>query len=305
MAIPPQAVQDRRCNLHDWSSLRSELMFAFDQPISSGSTDAAGVRENDFSAWLVRSGSVHVRSDADECKAEAGQWLICYGKKIHQRFAPKTHILSMRILQSWPDGSPLFSGNTLHLLNAKKYPRLERLALPLLKMVETITLNESYEKDPRETFLWRTRLDYVSYIKYERQLLAWLAELAQSLLMEGSSMHVPGKIDPRLSKAFHLLDSVSPGQSFPEAGLCRATGLSIGRLNRLFVQAYGFTTLAYWEQRRIERARQVMNLPSIQIKEVASELGFVQLSHFSAWFKRHCGKSPRAYRQTLKPGNNL
>ena len=117
---------------------------------------------------------------------------------------------------------------------------------------------------------------------------------------EGAAMHVPGSNDPRLASVFQVVDARSPSDPFPEASVCRASGLSIGRLNRLCVQAYGFTVHAYWERRRVQRARQALEVPAIRVKEVASELGFVQLSHFSAWFKRHAGASPRAYRQSLK-----
>ena len=73
------------------------------------------------------------------------------------------------------------------------------------------------------------------------------------------------------------------------------SGLSTSRLDRLCAQTYGFTTHQYWDRRRLERAKMLLAAYATPIKQVAFKLGFLQLSHFSAWFKRHTGTSPRAF----------
>lgn len=288
-----------KCNLHDWASLRSELLFIYDRVIPPGSGRSRGSREGDFSAWLVRNGRARVVADGAEAEAGPGQWLVCFGKQIDQTLDPDTHLLSLRILQDWPDGSPLFSGGPLHVLDAARHPKLEKLARPLLRMAGDVHF-DNLRLDPRERFLWKTQLDYLTYARYQRHLIAWLAALAESLMNEGTAMHVPGSNDPRLARVFQVVDARSPSDPFPEKAVCRASGLSIGRLNRLCAKSYGFTVHAYWEKRRVQRARHALEMPAIRVKEVASELGFLQLSHFSAWFKRHAGASPRAYRKSLK-----
>jgi len=47
----------------------------------------------------------------------------------------------------------------------------------------------------------------------------------------------------------------------------------------------------------IEHARQRLLQPESRIKEVAIELGFIHLPHFSKWFKQHTGKTPREMRK--------
>jgi len=290
------ANDETRCSLHDWASLRSELLFIFDQPVPVGSLQASGTREGDISAWLVRRGRVRMEADGEMAEAHVGEWLICSGHEIRQEIAPGTRLLSLRILHGWPSGKSLFAGSPLQLLAAKRYPRLERLALVLMRVVGRIRVNDAAD-DPRESFLWQTRLDYSTYLRYERTLLAWMAELTHAMAAEGRRVQAPGDVDPRLAKGFHVVDSLPPSASFPEEALERASGLSIGRLNRLSAQVYGFTVYGYWERRRIERAKLALEQPAVRIKEVASDLGFVQLSHFSAWFKRGTGVSPRAFRE--------
>jgi len=286
-------------SVHDWESLRSELLFIYDRPVAPESSLRKGSREGDFSAWLVREGQATVIADGERANAGRGQWLICFGRQVEQNLAPGTHLLSLRVLQDWPDGSALFSRKVLHVLEASRHPRLEKLARPLLRLSGSNSQDPS-EIDPRVEFLWRTRIDYRTYCRYRSHLSEWLAALADALVTEGESMHVPGSADPRLARMFQVIDSSSPGDAFPENEVCRVAGLSIGRLNRLCVQAYGFTAHAYWEKRRVQRARQALEIPEIRVKEVASQLGFVQLSHFSAWFKRHSGASPRSYRDGLR-----
>jgi AraC-like DNA-binding protein len=286
-------------SVHDWESLRSELLFIYDRPVAPESHMRKGNREGDFSAWLVREGGAAVIADGERASAVPGQWLVCFGRQVEQSLEPGTHLLSLRVLQDWPDGSSLFPGKALHVIEARDHPQLEKLARPLVRLSGNLSLDTS-AIDPRVEFLWKTQLDYLTYCRYRSHLSEWLAALASALVAEGGSMHVPGSNDPRLARMFQVIDAVSPGDAFPEREVCRAAGLSIGRLNRLCVQAYGFTAHAYWEKRRVQRARQALESPDVRIKEVASQLGFVQLSHFSAWFKRHAGASPRAYRQELE-----
>jgi len=53
----------------------------------------------------------------------------------------------------------------------------------------------------------------------------------------------------------------------------------------------------FWDRLRIEQAQNRLRQPDIRIKEVAIDLGFKHLSHFSKWFKRHTGTPPQAVRE--------
>lgn len=298
MTVSPEPQVWPKGNLHDWESLRPELLFIYDRPLVPGSYVAKGDRGGEFSAWLVRAGSATLKSEGETACAQPGQWLVCFGRKIEQSFHPSTHLLSLRVQQGWPDGSRLFRDKVLYVIEADTYPRLESLADPLLRIAKNLVL-ESQEKDPRVEFLWKTHLDYRDYLRYRSFLSRWLEEFARVLIVEGATMHVPGGLDPRLERVFQILDATPPGRAFPKGDLCRAAGLTLGHLNRLCVRSQGFSVAGYWEKRRVQRACQALEIPGMRIKEVASLLGFVQLSHFSAWFKRFVGVSPRAYRASL------
>lgn len=305
MSIPPRRKNEQlpRRSLHEWSLLRPELIFIYEQTLPAGAADMVYEREEDFSAWLVRRGEVWLRCDGVERRAVAGQWMVCFGRHVEQKLVPNTRLLSLRLAQQWPDRSAVFEGEAVQVLEAAKHRGLEKLALSLLRQVVKVSAQEGRRREG--IFLWRThltRLDYFSYLGYERRLLAWLGELTRSLAREGVAMRAPGESDPRLVRALHALNRLAAADRFPAEELSRMSGVTMGRLNAIFARAYGCTTHAYWERRRAERARHALEIPGSRVKEVAAELGFVQLSHFSAWFKRQTGTAPREYRQA-RAGN--
>lgn len=64
--------------------------------------------------------------------------------------------------------------------------------------------------------------------------------------------------------------------------------------------AMGSTPRHYLEKRRMDYAYRRLRMPDAQVKEVATTLGFVHLSHFSKWFKKHLGQSPRHFIRSLQ-----
>ncbi len=287
-----------RCSLHDWRSLRSELSFIFDAPIPATVSGIAGRREGEFSAWLVREGWARLDGDGQALTAGVGQWLICLGGEFRQRFSPDCRMLSIRFHQDWPGGEPLFNGGPFWVLEAADHPRLERLADQILRLVGRRADDLGLaEHDRRHEFLGKTRLNFRQFARYERLLLDWLVTFADALTSEGFLMQTPHELDPRVVRAVQVLDALPPAADFPRERLVQTCGLSMGRLNRLFVESFARTAHAYWADRRFQRARLSLEQPQARVKEIAAELGFLQLSHFSSWFKQRAGLSPREYRR--------
>ncbi|MBR3895371.1 MAG: helix-turn-helix domain-containing protein [Clostridia bacterium] len=69
-------------------------------------------------------------------------------------------------------------------------------------------------------------------------------------------------------------------------------------LERLFRQRYGIGVIAYRNQKRMERAREL--LWSASVTEVAERLGFSSIYVFSRAYRRHFGESPREARNAEK-----
>ena len=292
---------ERVTSLYRWQSLRSELLFIYDTDVPQNALESVGTRESEFSAWLLRNGTVRLTADGKTVTAKQGDWVVCFGKQVGQKFSPGAAILSLRVLQNWPDGQGAFQGGPLAVFRAADHPQVERTAMRILRGVKAPEVNEATLSDPRYVFLGQTRCDFDSFLRYECNLLTWIGALSKAMQTMGRPVLPPGETDPRLDRACQLINSVPVGDAFPERALTGVTGLSLGRLNYLFNQAYGWSAHAHWEKRRVNRARLALEQPDVRVKEVAAQLGFLQLSHFSAWFKRNTGASPRAYRRQVNP----
>jgi AraC family transcriptional regulator, arabinose operon regulatory protein len=81
--------------------------------------------------------------------------------------------------------------------------------------------------------------------------------------------------------------------------LAQTCGLSVSRLAHLFREQTGTTPQRFLELQRIHRAKQLLELTALSVKEIAREVGFENPLYFSLRFKRHAGTSPRAYRAKL------
>jgi transcriptional regulator GlxA family with amidase domain len=78
--------------------------------------------------------------------------------------------------------------------------------------------------------------------------------------------------------------------------VARRVSLSHSQLDRLFRQHLATTPQAYRAARKLDRVRAALRGSDAPIKSIAYAEGFARLSHFSAWFAKQVGQSPRAYR---------
>ena len=76
--------------------------------------------------------------------------------------------------------------------------------------------------------------------------------------------------------------------------------LSCRSLNRRFKQAVGMTPSDYLQQQRLDIARELLRTSNLSIAEVAAQVGYQDSSYFCARFKQWQGKTPLAYRKTVR-----
>ncbi|MDX2215174.1 MAG: helix-turn-helix transcriptional regulator [Oculatellaceae cyanobacterium bins.114] len=76
-------------------------------------------------------------------------------------------------------------------------------------------------------------------------------------------------------------------------------GLSQYHFSRLFKQAMGIPPHKYLNQQRIERAKTLLRQKDSSISEIATQVGFVDQSHFTKSFRQLTGRTPQAYRRDI------
>ncbi|MBR7133768.1 MAG: helix-turn-helix transcriptional regulator [Clostridia bacterium] len=78
------------------------------------------------------------------------------------------------------------------------------------------------------------------------------------------------------------------------------SGVSECYFRRLFQKYSGESPISFRQRFRIERAKQLLlSDEQYTVSEIAQELGFSDIYHFSKTFKKYCGASPSKYMQGL------
>jgi AraC-like DNA-binding protein len=287
---PPTSHFIEQIPLAEWAHLHAHLIWIYDGPVAINGRQ--GQREAPhLTAWLLRAGEVELRVRNIRLKARAGEWLFPPAGKVWRRFSEDARIISVRYRASWPSGEELFSDGLGVSLRAGDYPELERTARPLAAFVKRKFPNPGVH-------LLSAPATLETHLRLQKLFAAWLDASVSALSRAGLVPARMGRIDARLLRAVQLVEKHNLAAPFAERALAAEIGLSVSQLNRLFLHQFGVSSHGYYERRRREYAIAALRGSSRTVKEVAYELGFSSLPHFSAWAKRRLGRAPRDYRST-------
>jgi AraC-like DNA-binding protein len=83
--------------------------------------------------------------------------------------------------------------------------------------------------------------------------------------------------------------------------LSREVAMSASLLKTSFREAFGETVFGYLRNLRLDRAREMLLVEGVSVKEAAWAVGYGSLSHFARAFRQRFGASPRAWARTRMP----
>ncbi|RTE08920.1 helix-turn-helix domain-containing protein [Paenibacillus whitsoniae] len=108
-------------------------------------------------------------------------------------------------------------------------------------------------------------------------------------------------IDPRIADILHFLQhSFRNKVSLPE--LAKRSCLSTSRLSHLFKEQVGDTIVNTLHKFRLEKAAQLLVYTTRQVSEIAEDVGFDSIDHFSRLFKAYFSVTPSTYRKDKAGG---
>jgi len=111
-----------------------------------------------------------------------------------------------------------------------------------------------------------------------------------------------GMAPHKLRKAIALIEHHLADEEEGRVGLravARDVCMSYFHFSRAFKQAMGMTATSYIAERRIERAKKMLEETELPISEIALRSGFSSQSHFTTAFRRLAGATPKAFRTAL------
>jgi AraC family transcriptional regulator len=127
------------------------------------------------------------------------------------------------------------------------------------------------------------------------------ALLARALALSGSRTRAlsfgASPLDIRAQQRLFEFIEVNLHRNLDLEELASQVGYSRGHFLKMFRAATGTSPHQYLVQRRVERAKALLNAGKSTLTEIAMTCGFSSQSHFSAEFRRRVGISPARYRR--------
>ena len=111
-----------------------------------------------------------------------------------------------------------------------------------------------------------------------------------------------GMAPHKLRRAIALIDHHLSDEEEGRVALrvvARDVHMSYFHFSRAFKQSMGMTATNYIAERRIERAKRMLEETELPISEIALRSGFSSQSHFTTAFRRMAGATPKAFRAAL------
>lgn len=282
---------DQQLPFRDWSALRYWLVWSYEGPIPERAQIGhyGSVKHPEISCWLIRKGSVTVKTSRHTVTARKGQWIFVATGKRHQHFSPNCQILSVHASLYWPGNVPVIEQPESYVFDSNKFPELEKSAVEMVRSVEANFPEAGADLTQRHS-------DMLTYLEVQHLLPRWLKHY---LRIQANHEIFPSRLnidDSRILLAINELEARPMSQPFSEQELVKRVGLSQSRLNHLFSIATGVTPKRYYERRRLEAAYGLLQSTDMSIKEIGFNLGFKFDSHFTYWFRKQSGTTPSNFR---------
>jgi AraC-like DNA-binding protein len=288
MPHKPRSTFVEKIPFTEWANLHAHLIWVYDGPVDPRYVRGVVTAEH-IGAWLVRSGSVTARAGGLTLRARAGEWLVPPSGDLWREFSADARILSLRFRASWPTGEALFEEGLGFVFPASEHPELERSARPLARFAAKNFPN-AYR------FLMDEPATLAEHLRLQVLFTRWLDMFAEAMLGRGMVPTRMGRIDARVLQAVRIIERRALSAPLTEQELAREVGVSVSQLSRLFTRQFGVSPHGYFDRRRYEHAIDALLGSPQAVKEIAFDLGFSSLPHFSAWFRRRHGVSPRELR---------
>jgi AraC-like DNA-binding protein len=274
-----------------WQSLTFEWLWVYHGIVPRVEEWSAEITVPAGWFW-VEKGQARIQADGREVIVKHGQSFFTAPGTRRQWFAAGTRLLSVGFRCQWPDGMPVFGAGLNVAPSSAKTTRLleatHALFLAVHGRMKEVTYHNGVAVVSRSLSDW---------CKHETAFRHWFSVYVSTLERLGIAPQERASTqDRRLDEFLCRLNDWPLDQPLKLTQLISGSQLSTRRIHDLLRAHLGMTAQAWLERRRLEAARQRLTGEAIALKEIAFALGFRHPPHFTAWFKRHTGMTPTAFR---------
>ena len=278
----PQAIQ---LPAAVWRTLRHEWLWVYRGPVPQCGVWSAEILVP-AGVFFVERGEVRIRADGKETIVPPGRAFFSSPHLRRHCFAAHTRLLSVGFRSQWPDGTSLFRDALNFAAEA-----------PALRSATQLLFTHIYA--PRKVVTYRQAIESSAYTAAEwsareAAFSGWFGVLIETLHQLGVNPAPRVRTRRRVDQLISWLQSLPLEQTTPS--LPPDFPIGARRAEQLLQQQLGIGMRLFMERRRLDVARERIGADQATLKEIAFALGFRHASHFTAWFRRHTGVSPSAYR---------
>ncbi|HZH58728.1 MAG TPA: AraC family transcriptional regulator [Metabacillus sp.] len=128
-------------------------------------------------------------------------------------------------------------------------------------------------------------------IVFQELLLTFVEDFQSQMLNGDSKKAIEGTIDYMVN---HYKNTITLSE------LSQIAGLSVSHYSRLFKKYIGLSPIEYLTHLRMKRAKELLVLSDVKVKEVSQNVGYEDELYFSRTFKRIVGVSPSQFCEDQK-----
>lgn len=279
--------------LLDVAECRTQLIWANERTLERRFLEMEASFSEVTVAWLLINGGLCFTSGGKQWQVKKGEWFFPAAGEGRQVFSGGTQLLSIRFQIGYPGGEGLFIRKQSLKFGVSAHPELSESGMALVQALRPWA-------DRGSLLVGRNRIPLAENFRIEARFYDWIASYTGMMLAREEPLRLRHKGDARVAVALRYLDQQGFRRGFSEPGVAAACGLSVNQLGLLFKRETGVTPFQYFDRLRMDHAEQALSESGMQVKEIAYELGFSSSPHFTNWFKKRRGKSPRAYRKQAR-----
>ena len=104
----------------------------------------------------------------------------------------------------------------------------------------------------------------------------------------------------KLRRALEFIsDRLEQQQGIALEVVAQEVGMSRYHFSRVFKESMGLSPINYIVRQRIERAKKLLAETELPIADIALQAGFSGQSHFTTFFRKLVGLTPRSFRRAI------